>query len=63
MRATWTNPHPTPADKLVFNAHSHYIVPGTEVGLMAKTLEILRINPGERAGRNDACLRSTKSAG
>ncbi len=56
MRATWTNPYPTPADKLVFNAHSHYVVPDSQVGLMAKTLEILRVNPGEELGEKEpAC--------
>ena len=56
MRATWTNPYPTPADKLVFNAHSHYVVPDSQVGLMAKTLEILRVNPGEEMGETEpAC--------
>ncbi len=56
MRATWTNPCPTPTDKLVFNAHSHYVVPDSQVGLMAKTLEILRVNPGEELGEKEpAC--------
>src|SRR5207245_7659756 len=56
MRATWTNPCATPTDKLVFNAHSHYVVPDSQVGLMAKTLEILRVNPGEELGENEpAC--------
>ena len=34
MRATWTNPYPTPTDQLVFNAHSHYVVPDSEVGVV-----------------------------
>jgi Peptidase family M1 domain len=56
MRATWTNPTPTPTDKLVFNAHSHYVVPDSQIGLMAKTLEILRVNPSEELGEKEpAC--------
>jgi hypothetical protein len=56
MRATWTNPHPTPTDKLIFNSHAHYIVPDADFGLMAKTLEILRVNPGEELGETEpAC--------
>jgi hypothetical protein len=56
MRATWTNPYPTPTDRLVFNAHSHYVVPDSQVGLMAKTLEILRVNPGEELDETEpAC--------
>src|SRR5262249_47399951 len=50
LRATWTNPHPTPAHRLVFNAHSHYVVPSGEVGLFAKTLELLRMDPTETLG-------------
>ena len=56
MRATWTNPHAMPTDKLIFNAHAHYVVPDADVGLMAKTLEILRVNPGEELGEKEpAC--------
>src|SRR5262245_3273605 len=50
--ATWTNRHHRPASELVFNAHSHYLVPDSEVGFLAKTLEILRVNP------SDSILRS-----
>jgi hypothetical protein len=50
QRATWTNPHPQPAGQLVFNAHSHYVVPKDQVGFMAKTLEILRLDPGTTLG-------------
>src|SRR5262249_13070433 len=56
MRATWTNPHPAPTRQLVFNAHSRYVVPGDQVGFMAKTLEILRLGPSEALGaREPAC--------
>ncbi len=48
--ATWTNPHPAPTAQLVFNAHAHYLVPKDQVALMAKTLEILRIDPGDALG-------------
>src|SRR2546423_887869 len=44
-RVTWTNRHHRPAEKLVFNAHAHYRV--SSVGLLAKTLEILRMAPGD----------------
>jgi hypothetical protein len=56
MHATWTNRHQTPANELVFNAHSHYVVPDADVGLMAKTLEILRVYPGEALGFKDPPL-------
>src|SRR5437879_1043422 len=39
LRATWTNPQAQPTDHLEFNAHSRYVVPDGDVGLMAKTLE------------------------
>ncbi len=41
QRVTWTNRHQRPATELVFNAHSHYTAPDGEIGLLAKTLEIL----------------------
>jgi hypothetical protein len=47
QRVTFFNRHRLPATELVFNAHSHYTVPGGEVGLLAKTLEIMRMMPGE----------------
>src|SRR4051794_27827617 len=43
MAATWTNPTSTPTDRLVFNAHSRYVVPADQVGFTAKMLEILRM--------------------
>ncbi len=45
QRVTWTNRHRRPTQELAFNVHSHYQVPDAEVGLMAKILEILRMNP------------------
>lgn len=56
LRATWTNPQPLPAQKLVFNAHSHYVVPKADVGLSAKTLELLRLSPGDALGVQDPPL-------
>jgi hypothetical protein len=47
QRVTWFNRHQRPAEELVFNAHSHYTVPKDQVGLIAKTLEIMRLMPGE----------------
>src|SRR5262249_52443139 len=47
QQATWTHRHQRPAAELVFNAPSHYKVPDKDVGFFAKTLEILRMNPGE----------------
>ena len=46
-RVTWFNRHVRPASELVFNAHAHYCVPSSDVGLLAKTLEILRLAPSE----------------
>jgi hypothetical protein len=46
-RVTWTNRHARPAAELVFNAHAHYSVPSADVGLLAKTLEILRLAPSD----------------
>jgi hypothetical protein len=47
QRVTWTNRSATAVHEIVFNAHSHYVVPKDDVGLIAKTLEILRMNPDE----------------
>ena len=44
---TWTNRHQRPTRELIFNAHSHYAIPKNEIGLLAKTLEILRMSPSE----------------
>jgi hypothetical protein len=43
----WTNSCSRPATELVFNAHSHYTVPGKDVGFLAKMVEILRLSPRE----------------
>jgi hypothetical protein len=47
QRVTWTNRHPQPTQELVFNVHSHYTIPDDDVGLLAKTLELLRVTPSE----------------
>src|SRR5579885_371080 len=47
QRVTWTNRSAVPVHEIIFNAHSHYVVPKGDVGLLAKTLEILRMNPDE----------------
>jgi hypothetical protein len=47
QRVTWTNRHQRPAHELVFNAHSRYTIPDGEVGLIAKTVELLRVAPRE----------------
>jgi hypothetical protein len=47
QRVTWTNRHQRPAEELVFNGHSHYTVPDDDVGLLAKTLEIMRMMPSD----------------
>lgn len=57
--ATWINPHPTPTDRVVFNAHSRYVVPSNELGLTAKTLEILRVQPSEAMGIKEPALHIT----
>jgi hypothetical protein len=60
MKATWTNRHKTPAHEVVFNAHSHYVVPGNEVGFEAKILEILRMTPSDTLGVSTPALEVTK---
>jgi hypothetical protein len=45
QRVYWTNPHHTATDKIVFNAHAHYSPPSSDVGFLAKMLEILRLAP------------------
>jgi hypothetical protein len=56
LQATWTNYRQRPTRELVFNAHSRYIVPKSDIGLMAKTLELLRMNPSDAMGETEpAC--------
>lgn len=46
-RVTWINHHACPTNKVVFNAHSRFCVAKKDIGLLAKTLEILRMSPSE----------------
>ena len=48
--STWTNLGCTATQHLVFNAHSHYVVPAKDLPLTAKTLEILRVDPSDGLG-------------
>ena len=47
QRVTWTNRHPRPTKEVVFNAHAHYSIPDKDIGLLAKTVELLRMAPSE----------------
>jgi hypothetical protein len=53
----WTNPHQTPTNKIVFNAHAHYSIPDEEVALLAKMLEILRLSPRDALDFGDPPLQ------
>ncbi len=65
QRVTWTNMHARPAGEIVFNAHAHYLVPGDQVGLLAKTLEILHMNADEGlySDRNPLEVREIRVGG
>jgi hypothetical protein len=56
LRATWINPTDQPTNRLVFNAHSRFVVPSDQQMLMAKMLEILRVPPSESLGYTDPPL-------
>ncbi|PHX63692.1 MAG: hypothetical protein CK551_04710, partial [Planctomycetaceae bacterium] len=56
QKATWTNRSDSPVSKIVFVTHSNYIVPDSDIALMAKTLELLRLNPGDSLGAKTPCL-------
>jgi hypothetical protein len=54
-RITWTNPTKKPLEHLVFNFYPHYRVPAGDYLLLAKTLELLRMQPSQaidRGGRH-----------
>ncbi len=44
---TWTNTSARAVQAIVFNAHAHYSIPDGDVGLLAKTVEVLRLAPKE----------------
>jgi Peptidase family M1 domain len=56
-RVTWFNRHARSANELVFNAHAHYAVPSADLGLLAKTLEILRLAPSDAIDLHGPPLR------
>ncbi|MDB5309732.1 MAG: Peptidase family [Gemmataceae bacterium] len=54
-RVTWTNPTTHPVADLVFNFYPHYRVPAGDYLLLAKMLELLRLQPSlgiDRGGRH-----------
>ena len=53
MRATWTNHYQRSVHELVFNAHSHYVVPDNQIGFDAKMLELLA-HGRQRSSRRQA---------
>jgi hypothetical protein len=44
-RVTWTNRHARPTNELIFTVYPLYRMPEKDVGLLAKTVEILRQSP------------------
>src|SRR5579862_7968340 len=46
-RVTWTNNTGKQIQEIVFNAHAHYTIPTSDIGRLAKILEILRMAPSE----------------
>jgi hypothetical protein len=55
-RVRWTNHSNLPTNRIVFNAHAHYSVPDGEVGLLAKSLELLRLSPKDALDFNGPAL-------
>jgi hypothetical protein len=47
QRVTWTNRADRPTNQLVFNFYPHYHIPDGEYLRLAKTLELLRLNPSD----------------
>src|SRR5260221_14764925 len=54
---TWTNTSKTPVKEIVFNAHAHFSIPGSDVGRLAKMAEILRMSPNESMSFDGPALR------
>ncbi len=46
QRVVWTNLGPAPTREVQFNAHARYTI-GDDLGLLAKTSELLRMSPSE----------------
>ncbi|MSR30091.1 MAG: hypothetical protein EXR99_01170 [Gemmataceae bacterium] len=59
-KARWVNQTGQPVTQVQFNAHSHYVLPSTEIGKMAKTMELLRLNPSEALGVAEPVLNIEK---
>lgn len=47
QRVQWTNHLNIPVQTIVFNNHSHYAIPDADIGVLAKTLEFLRLAPSD----------------
>jgi hypothetical protein len=55
QEVTWTNPTDRPTTEVVFNFYPLYRVPASDRLLLAKTLELMRVNPADgldRQGRH-----------
>lgn len=60
QKATWTNHSSLPVHKVQMNTHARFIVPASDVAVMAKTLEILRMTPSDSLGSNRSALEMQK---
>jgi len=62
---TWTNRAKTPTSELVLNFYPHYSIPEGDFLLLAKTLELLRLNPRDGIDRHGRAgiLRTVTLAG
>ncbi len=52
QRSTWTNASQVATDQLVLNFYPRYRIPKGDVLLLAKTLEMLRLNPNDGMDRD-----------
>lgn len=50
QKIDWRNPTDRPLERMVFNAHAHFVLPSQDIASMAKTLELLRMRPSEVLG-------------
>ncbi len=65
MIVTWTNRSTKPTNEIHFNFYPQYRIPDGDHLLLAKTLELLRLNPSEgidRAGRHGSIERIALAA-